>query len=181
MPSRVRSETAVRPAAIPYLGTSWVDRGAGYWWRRLLYALRWLVFYGFGSVMAIGVFLALVSDLSPQHRRVADTVEIAAASVCLVVGWVLQFRHSRSTPVPTPDEAWKRKRRFDEGKWRMQALRPLGILAAPAAPLLVPLLIGNTLPRVLSRRFPSEIGARRDYEERLAEARSRVPLRKKHH
>ncbi|MEU6423350.1 hypothetical protein [Streptomyces spiralis] len=167
--SRAPSETAgsaapARIPSLPGLGTSWYERGAGYWLRRVRTALLLLAVMALLCFASISLYQGFRTVLPAGGRPVADWMQVAASCVALVWGWVVQRRdHGRKLQdPPTPEEFRARKRAEVRGsvKWGV-AGRGLLALAAPVMPAFAAWCVGWSLATLTVREYPSEVGARR--------------------
>ncbi|WP_333771047.1 hypothetical protein [Streptomyces sp. IBSBF 2435] len=159
---------AVEPFALPVLGTSWLDRGFGYGVRRGVLALCTLLFVALVGATGTALYLGFVSVLPAGARVVVHVLEGAAAVVALAAGWVGQRR--AGTVAVSSEEAAAGRRAAGGSAARGFGNRGLAVLLSPVLPALVAYILGRSLAAVLVRETPREIGARLDYERRLAAA-----------
>jgi hypothetical protein len=174
MVSRASSEVPASgtgtPARIPDLkglGTSWYERGARYWLRRVRMAVFLLALMAFLCFAAISLYQGFRTVLPPTVRTVWDWAQAAASCVAVVWGWVVQRRrhHKDLLDPPAPDEFRSRKR--DETR-RAPGLafagRGLVVIAAPVMPAFAAFCVGWMVAMLTVREYPSEVGARRALE-----------------
>ncbi|MFE7116725.1 hypothetical protein ACFU99_15050, partial [Streptomyces sp. NPDC057654] len=97
---------AVEPEPVPFWGTTWVDRGVGYWLRRVALGGFHLVLMAFVAAIAGAFYEGFVSafGFSDSFRRGLDIVQGVLALGGLVVGFVRYRRKPAGAP-PTPKEA----------------------------------------------------------------------------
>ncbi|WUH90781.1 hypothetical protein OG900_12190 [Streptomyces sp. NBC_00433] len=158
----------VEPFALPILGTTWVDRGSRYWTRRSWLFLRSVPFVALGSFGLGAFYAAFVSFIPQPARTVVHIVEGAAAVAALGVGWVRE-RRVRDVPV-MPEEIPGQLRRSRANAERGRNMGALVMVFAPVAPGLIAYLLGVWLASVFVRVTRRELGARLDYDRRLAAA-----------
>ncbi|MGW7526054.1 hypothetical protein [Streptomyces sp. NPDC054783] len=169
MASRASSEApdARVPARIPSLnglGTSWYERGTGYWLRRVRLAVLMLAVLAFLCFAAVELYTGFRTVLPSGVRPVWDWAQVAGACAALPWGWVVQRRQHRGQLLdpPEPDEFRSRK----SGEVRRTAGlayvgRGLLVLAAPVLPALAGFAVGWSAGMLTVREYPSEVGARR--------------------
>lgn len=169
MASRASSDvSAARPRPeipkLPGLGTSWYERGAGYWARRIRTAVVVLPVMAFSCYIAVRLYSGVPrSDLPPTARMVWDWTQAVASAVAVVWGWMKQRRDHRKKILapPTPQQMWEAKRgdtRRAPGLARA-AFLPL-LIAAPVLPMIVAWGVGWFVAMLTVREYPSEVGAR---------------------
>lgn len=163
-----RPPGAVEPAPLPTLGTTWVERGGRYWVRRCRFALRAAPFALLGSFAAVAVYAGVASLVPSAVRPAVHIAEGAAALAALTAGWVRQRRANR-VPV-TPEAAWANRRRAARTAAGAYGKQGLAILMAPVLPAVMAYVLGLLLGAVFVRVTAAELGAREDYERRLAAA-----------
>ncbi|CAG6394300.1 hypothetical protein NMG29_18765 [Streptomyces cocklensis] len=159
---------AVEPFPLPFLGTSWVHRGFRYGVRRGLLVLTSLLFVAVVGATGTALYLGFVSLFPPGARVAVHAVEGAAALAALVAGWVRQ-RPVNRVPV-TPEQVAESRRRAGRAAARSYGNQGFAVLMTPVLPALAAYLLGGFLAALLVRETPREIGARQDYERRVAEA-----------
>lgn len=159
---------AVEPFSLPFLGTSWLHRGFGYGVRRGLLSLCTLLFVALVGALGTALYAGFVSVFPARVRVVIHVLEAAAAAVALVVGWVRQ-RGTMGVAVTPQEVAANRSsvRRAGAGGY---GNRGFAVLLSPVFPALAAYILGRSLAAVFVRETPREIGARADYERRLAAA-----------
>ena len=150
--------------ALPGLGTTWYERGARYWARRVWTAVLFFLVLAFICYIALRLYLGVPrSDLSPTVRTVWDWTQAAASGVAVVWGWMKQRRDHRRKLLapPTPQQMWDAKRgdtRRAPGLARAAVL-PL-LIAAPVLPAIVAWGVGWFVAMLTVHEYPSEVGAR---------------------
>jgi hypothetical protein len=160
----------VRPYPLRILGTTWLDRGPRYWARRALLALAGLLVYGGVCVLYGALSWAFVLHPLPRPWRPAGTAVLGAAALAaLGLGFARQWR-IRAVPVDR-DGLRRIRLRGREGAERGQALSWLLALVPPVSLALCAYGLGQIAAVLPLRRTPAELGARQDYERRLAAAR----------
>lgn len=159
---------AVEPFRLPYLGTTWLDRGSGYRLRRGLLVLVALLFVAVVGGAGVALYLGFASLFPPRARVLLHVLEGAAAAVSLVAGWVRQ-RPVNRVPV-TPEQVADRRRAAGRRAARGYGSQGLAVLCSPVLPALAAYLLGAVLSAAFVRVTPRELGARQDYERRLAAA-----------
>ncbi|MFG1812009.1 hypothetical protein [Streptomyces sp. NPDC049040] len=162
----------VEPFSLPFLGTSWVDRGFRYGVRRGLLVLTSLLFVAVVGAIGTALYLGFVSLFPPGARIALHAVEGAGALAALVAGWIRQRPVNRA-PV-TPEQVAESRGRAGRAAARSYGNQGLAVLMAPVLPALAAYLLGGFLAALFVRETPREIGARQDYERRLAEASRQV-------
>ena len=161
----------VQPYPLRILGTSWVDRGPRYWARRVFLGLAGLLLYGGVCVLYGALSWAFVLRPLPGPWRAACTaVQALAALGALGLGFARQWR-VRAVPVDR-DGLRRIRLRGRERAERGQALSWLFALVPPVSLVLCAYGLGQLAAVLPLRRTPAELGARQDYEERLAAARA---------
>src|ERR1700676_2086780 len=83
---------------LPFLGTTWYERGAGYWVRRAGYTLFWVLLLTLETTILGGLF-AFIRSSTQLGFYIALGIEIV---ICLVTGGYM----------------WARLRRQAEGLWK---------------------------------------------------------------
>jgi hypothetical protein len=169
MASRASSEIPasappVQIPALPGLGTSWYERGARYWLRRVGTAIFILVVMAMICFLAISLYQGFRDELPPTVRTVWDWAQVIASCVAVVWGWVVQRRSYREDLLdpPTPTQARNRKRAEIRRSPRLAiAGRGLLALAAPIMPAYAAWCVGWFVAMLTVREYPSEVGARR--------------------
>lgn len=158
----------MRPVSLPLLGVTWVDRGFGYRVRRALLGVCVVGYFAVATAIGTLLYLGFVSSFPAPARVVLHVLEGAAAAVALVTGWRRQRREGRTPvdPARIPEQR-ERARKVREGS--MGAAGFLALLS-PAVPALAALGLGAALAAAVAPATPRELGARADYERRLAEA-----------
>jgi hypothetical protein len=166
--SRASSKPPVLPQKIPYLGTSWQQRGAAYWLRRSWLTVWTLCYLAIVTSLIVAIYVGFASVLPTKVRLAWNIVQIAGSVFGLVWGLVRRRRQLRSTEPLTPAETWRREA---EGRRRRVggALSGpgLALIAAPVAPLLMAFFLGMVFANLSARELSAETGARLDYERRL--------------
>lgn len=161
----------VRPYPLRILGTAWVDRGPGYWARRALLGLVGLFLHGGVCALYGALSWAFVLHPLPRPWRAACTAVLGlAALAALGLGFARQWR-VRAVPVDR-DGLRRIRLRAEEGAARGQALSWLFALVPPVSLALCAYGLGQIAAVLPLRQTPAEIGARQDYERRLAAARA---------
>lgn len=160
MASSVKSPQ--EPRSVPWFGTRWVNRGVGYWVRRVLISLFFLAVVALTGGMTYGFTLGLTDGQS-----VAGKVFIAVY-VCLIVGAAAYMTRS----LIRQDKKGFNKLSYRAGSRARGAGSFLGVsgasgacLGQAAALLAVPLAVGFFLPifiRSLGRYWIGERQARRE-------------------
>ncbi|MDX3386139.1 hypothetical protein PV682_32480 [Streptomyces niveiscabiei] len=151
-----------------------------YWLSRTRTTLGQLLIMGMLSFAAVELYRGFVKEMPPVARLVCNCVQIAAACVAFVRGWIRQRREHREALLdpPTPEETWAVKRAHNRRAPRI-ALSGRGgliILAAPIAPAFLAYYDGWIAAWLTVREYPSEVGARRWLEEqRAAGLKARAP------
>jgi hypothetical protein len=149
---------------LPGLGTTWYERGARYWARRVWTAVLFFFVLAFVCYIALRLYLGVPrSDLSPTVRTVWDWTQAAASGVAVVWGWTKQRRDHRRKLLapPTPQQMWDAKRgdtRRAPGLARAGVL-PL-LIAAPVLPAIAAWGVGWFVAMLTVHEYPSEVGAR---------------------
>ncbi|MEV0266791.1 hypothetical protein AB0I49_36335 [Streptomyces sp. NPDC050617] len=152
------------PPALPGLGTTWYERGAPYWSRRVVTGVLWLAVTVFVCFLAVSLYQGFRDQLPSGVRTVWDGVQAVAGCAALVWGWLVQRRGHRAklADPPTPEQAWDRK---SDEKRRTTGPAALGrivaVLAAPVAPAVAAFALGWVCAVMTVREYPSEVGARR--------------------
>jgi hypothetical protein len=155
---------AARIPSLNGLGTSWYERGTGYWLRRVRLAVLMVAVLAFLCFAAIELYEGFRTVLPSSVRPVWDWAQVAGAVAALPWGWVVQRRQHRRQLLdpPEPDEFRGRKRAEVR---RSGALayggRGLLVLAAPVLPALTGFAVGWSAGMLTVREYPSEVGARR--------------------
>ncbi|MCQ9133352.1 hypothetical protein [Streptomyces hilarionis] len=158
------SEVPVPIPALPGLGTTWYERGARYWARRVWTAVLLLLVLAFVCYIALRLYLGVPrSDLSPSVRTVWDWTQAGASVVAAGWGWTKQRRDHRRKLLapPTPQQTGDAKR-GERGRatgLARAAVIPL-LIAAPVLPAVVAWGVGWFLAMLTVREYPSEAGAR---------------------
>ncbi|MFI1166136.1 hypothetical protein ACH4UM_21605 [Streptomyces sp. NPDC020801] len=165
----------VEPAAIPHLGTTWFDRGAGYWLRRIAHGCFQLALLLFAGLVVTAFYAGFWEAVGVPHS--ARTAVYAVTAVACLLSLVAGFVRTRRAPVeiPTPEQAWREHRSRQRrnaasaagGRWTL-------LLLAPVLPATVAWAIGTWAAPTLARRTAAEIGAREDYEHRVREQEERA-------
>jgi hypothetical protein len=168
---------AVEPFSLPFLGTRWVDRGPGYWVRRGLLTMGGLLFLAVVAALGTAFYLGFASLFPARARVVLHVVEAVAAAAALIAGWVAQRR--KNDVAVTPEEVLAARSRASRAGARAYGNQGLAVLLSPVLPALAAYVLGGLLAGVLVRETPRELGARLDYERRVAAA-SRGAERKAH-
>lgn len=178
MPSRTSAHDAAlgTPAqipALPGLGTTWYQRGARYWARRVLAAVLWLIVMAFVCYVGLQLYGSFRAELPPALRTVWDRVQVVGSCVTLVWGWLVQRRdhHRKLLDPPTPGQA-RRARLVQAGHSTRLALagRVLLLIATPVLPAYLAYCVGWLAAAFTVREYPSEVGARRALEARTGHA-----------
>ncbi|MFH8984831.1 hypothetical protein [Streptomyces varsoviensis] len=160
----------VEPEPVPFWGTTWVARGAGYWLRRVAVGLFQLVLMGFAAAVAGAFYEGFVGAFafSASFHRGLDVTQAVLAVAGLGCGFV---RHRRRPPSPPPTPKEARAARGRGGRRGSDALnsRWLLVVAVPVLPAVVAFGIGEVASAAFVRFTPAEIGARLDYERRVRE------------
>lgn len=159
----------VRPQPVKLLGTTWVERGAAYTWRRvgILFGRLWIVLLM--SIFAIGGAQLIVDKLHSGWRNAA----LAGAVLCAVLGFAWGIREVRrlATIDLTPEQWAERQRSFQlRFPWlRSPALLYfLLILLLPASgPFLFGFVASYFIGASCGRELPAERGARLQFEADL--------------
>ncbi|WP_329221584.1 hypothetical protein OG352_31415 [Streptomyces sp. NBC_01485] len=150
--------------SLPGLGTTWYERGARYWSRRVWTAVLFLLVLAFFCYIALMLYLGVPrSDLPPTVRTVWDWTQAVASAVAVVRGWVRQRRdhHKKLLAPPTPQQMWEAKR-GEGGRapgLARAAVLPL-LIAAPVLPAIVAWGVGWLVATLTVHEYPSEAGAR---------------------
>ncbi|MGQ4404636.1 hypothetical protein ACN6K4_006499 [Streptomyces hayashii] len=157
-------ETTVAVPSLPGLGTSWYERGARYWVRRLWTAVLLLLVLAFVCYLALRLYLGVPrSDLSATVRTVWDWTQAAASVVAAVWGWTRQRRDHRRKLADPPAPQQMRDAKRDESRratgLARAAVIPL-LIAAPVLPAIVAWGVGWFVAMLTVREYPSEAGAR---------------------
>ncbi|PAZ14884.1 hypothetical protein CLM62_16840 [Streptomyces sp. SA15] len=166
------SEAPVQIPKLPGLGTSWYERGARYWARRVRTAILVLLLLAFFCYIALRLYVGVPrSDLPPTARTVWDWTQAVASGVAVAWGWVKQRRDHRKKLLdpPTPQQMWEAKRGDSTrapGLARAAVL-PL-LIAAPVLPAIAAWGVGWFAAMLTVHEYPSEVGARRWLEERTS-------------
>ncbi|MHB9858392.1 hypothetical protein [Streptomyces sp. YIM S03343] len=169
MASRASSDTAaphdpVQIPSLPGLGTSWYERGARYWLRRVLTGLLWLTVLAFTCYVVVRLYQSFRADLPSTLRLVWDCAQVAVACMTLVWGWVAaRRRHEKALlDPPTPSEA-RAARRARAGRSVGLALagRILMLVVIPVMPAVFAYAVGEFLVVLAVRESAAEVGARR--------------------
>ncbi|MEU6774726.1 hypothetical protein [Streptomyces sp. NPDC046759] len=165
----------VEPAAIPRLGTTWFDRGAGYWLRRIAHGCIQLALLLFVGLVVTAFYAGFWEAVGVP--RSARTAVYAVTAVACLLSLLAGFVRTRRAPVeiPTPEQAWREHRSRQRrnaasaagGRWTL-------LLLAPVLPATVAWAIGTWAAPTLARRTAAEIGAREDYERRVREQEERA-------
>lgn len=159
---------SVQIPSLPGLGTTWYERGARYWLRRVLTGILWLAVLTFAFWILLGIYMGFLSGMSPTVRTVWNSVLAAASCVTVVWGWVAQRRRHREALLnpPTPEQTRQAKRdRARRNVGVTFAGRGLVLLAAPVLPALIAYAIGEFLAVLTVRESAAEVGARRWLEK----------------
>lgn len=114
------------------------------------------------------LYLGFVSLFPDRVRIVLHVVEGAAAPAALATGWVRQHPVNR-TPV-APEQVAASRKRAGRAAAKAYGNQGLAVLMAPVLPAIAAYLLGSFLAALFVRETPREIGARQDYERRLAGA-----------
>jgi hypothetical protein len=127
---------------VPFVGTRWVDRGAGYWWRRIGGTV--LLLLGFAVIGGASVWLA-VSLLTGSSGMVIGAIWLATVLPGLWTGW----RRVRRLPRPPAREP-----RSPRLGCLILVLLPYtaGLCLALFLAALRPQFLGETRARTQSRR-----------------------------
>jgi hypothetical protein len=178
MASRVSSERPyplvlppnVCPLPVKLLGTTWVDRGAAYKWRRvgILIGRLWIVLLM--SVFAIGGVRLILDKLHSGGWRVAA---LSGAACCAVLGFVWGIREVRrlATMDLTPEQWADRQKSFRlQFPWlRSPALLYfiLVLLLPASGPFLLGFVASYFIGASCGSELPAERGARLQFEAEL--------------
>lgn len=168
MVSRASSEvpvpgSSVQIPSLPGLGTTWYERGARYWLRRVFTGILWLAVLAFAFWVLLGIYVGFFSGMSPTVRTTWNSVLAATSCVTVVWGWVAQRRRHREALLnpPTPEQTRQAKRdRARRNVGLTFAGRGLVLLAAPVLPALVAYAVGEFLAVLTVRESAAEVGAR---------------------
>ncbi|MFI1069596.1 hypothetical protein [Streptomyces puniciscabiei] len=143
----------VEPAAIPRLGTTWFDRGAGYWLRRTAHGCCQLALLLFAGLVVTAFYAGFWEAAGVP--RFARTAVYAVTAVACLLSLVAGFVRTRRAPVeiPTPEQAWREHRSRQRrnaasaagGRWTL-------LLLAPVLPATVAWAIGTWAAPTLARR-----------------------------
>lgn len=150
--------------ALPGLGTSWYERGARYWLRRVATAVLWLVVLAMVYWLSLALYTGFVSGMPPTLRTAANWVQGAGTVVAAVWGWARQRRdhHRQLLAPPTPREAWEARRGSSgRGPGRVALGRGLVLVLAPVMPVVAAWIVGWSAAMLTVRTYPNEVGARR--------------------
>ncbi|MFF4133880.1 hypothetical protein ACFY1B_20475 [Streptomyces mirabilis] len=74
-----------RIPALPGLGTTWYERGARYWLRRVSGAVLWFAVLAFACYIALALYQSFRGDLPSDVRRVGDWAQVVVSCVALVL------------------------------------------------------------------------------------------------
>jgi zinc transporter ZupT len=152
---------AVQPEPVRGLGLTWVDRGPGYWMRRMLLTLLWLLIFAFATALSAAFAVIVLKHGNPVAFQA--TVITAAAAVIVASGYATVQSLQRA------ESGTSRRRR----SW----LLPVGAPLRPVANTLIGGLFivlcafiatgaGAVLVVFTCRRnYPGETTARRRLEE----------------
>jgi hypothetical protein len=162
----------VRPLPVKLLGTTWVERGAAYKWRRvgILIGRLWIVLLM--SIFAIGGAQLIVNTLHSTGWRNAA---LAGATLCAVLGFAWGIREVRrlATIDLTPEQWAERQRSFQlRFPWlRSPALLYfILILLLPASgPFLFGFIAAYFIGASCGHELAAERGARLQFESELRE------------
>ncbi|WP_367320480.1 hypothetical protein [Streptomyces sp. HUAS ZL42] len=169
MASRASSEAPapgapVRIPSLPGLGTTWYERGARYWLRRVLGAALWFAVLAFFCYIALVLYGSFRDTLPPTARTVWDWAQALASCAAVVWGWRVQRRDHRAKLLdpPTPDQARRTKREETRRSVGLTlAGRALFLIAAPVLPAGAAWCVGWVVAAFTVRESASEVGARR--------------------
>lgn len=169
MASRASSEIPasmahVRIPALQGLGTTWYQRGARYWLRRVWTAVLLLTVLAFLCFASISLYQGFRTVLPPTVRTAWDWAQVVAACIAVVWGWLVQRRrhHKDLLDPPDPDEFRARKRDETRRSTGLAVVgRALVLIAAPVMPALAAFALGWSVAMLTVREYPSEVGARR--------------------
>lgn len=174
MVSRASSEVpvpSVQVPSLPGLGTTWYERGARYWLRRVFTGMLWLAVLALAYMALLGIYVGFCSGVSPTVRTVWNSVLAIASCMTFVWGWVAQRRRHRVALLdpPTPTQTLQAKRdRARRNVGLTFAGRGLVLLAAPVLPALIAYAFGEFLAVLTVRESAAEVGARRWLEKHLS-------------
>jgi 4-amino-4-deoxy-L-arabinose transferase-like glycosyltransferase len=148
---------------LPGLGTTWYERGARYWARRVWTAVLFLLVLAFICYVALMLYLGVPrSDLPPTVRTVWDWTQAVASGVAVVWGWMKQRRdHRRKLLAPPTPQQMREAKRGESGRapgLARAAVLPL-LIAAPVLPAIVAWGVGWLVAMLTVREYPSEVGA----------------------
>lgn len=167
----VAAAGGVEPYPLPVLGTTWLDRGPRYWARRALLAAGGLLFYGGVCVLYGALCWAFLLHPLPGPWRWACTAVLGLATLGgLGSGYARQWRR-RAVPVGR-DEVRRIRLRGQQGAAWGDALSWLFVVVPPVSLVICARGLGQLAAVLPLRRTPAELGAREDYERRLAAARA---------
>ena len=162
------SRTPAKIPALPGLGTTWYERGARYWLRRVRTAVLLLIVMAFLCFAAISLYRGFRTVLPPSARTVWDWAQVIASCGAPIWGWVVQRRshHRDLQDPPAPDEFRSRKRDETRRSTGLALAGRVGVLiAAPVMPALAAWGVGWCAAMLTVREYPSEVGARRWMQE----------------
>lgn len=153
--------------ALPWVGTTWYERGRPYWLRRL----GLILFSGFSVTLFGGIlalFLNAVHEDSPRAFYILLGIETAFS---LITGGYLVYRTIRH-PAPLSDILNPHKRSWTRfGRWGVGigVLARAGSALAGALVVLVAALTVGVLLGVLMRSFTPVLPTERQARQKLAE------------
>jgi hypothetical protein len=152
---------AVQPESVRGLGLTWVDRGPGYWVRRMLLTLLWLLIFAFAAALSATFAVIVLKHGNPVAFQA--TVITAAAAVIVASGYATVQSLQRA------ESGTSRRRR----SWLLPVAAPLRpvantligglfiVLCAFIATGAGAVLVASTL----RRNYPGETRARRQLKE----------------
>jgi hypothetical protein len=166
LPPRTALPRDVVVESLSGLGTTWYDRGAGYWARRAGLALMWAVVITLVTLLVVG-FLGAIRSSSKTGFYVALAVEVAWSLV--IIGWFTVRTVRRWNDPAPPRRQPGRSRRAASGGAALGVLARSGFLIGQAFLVIGSLFfLGLYVAMFLSYLLP-EIPAERQARLRLAQ------------
>jgi hypothetical protein len=169
-PARDRLPPGVRIERLPVLGTSWYDRRAGYWLRRIWLFFLMAILVAVGSAF-VGGFLAGIKSSSQTGFVVVLIIEVAWSLA--IIGYLMTRTFQRWNNLePAPKPLTRRQRRTVGAGGALGALAQAGFVVGQFIlvvgsvlffGLYVTLLIYTLLPE-----YPPEHKARLRLAEQIA-------------
>jgi hypothetical protein len=163
--SALPRDVTVEP--LPGLGTTWVDRGAAYWRRRVGLALMWAVIVTLVTAIVIG-FLGAIRGSSQTGFYAAAAVEVAWSLA--IIGWFTVGTVRRWNDPAPPRRLTGRSRRAGQGGAALGVIARSGFLIGQAFLVIGSLFFLGLYVALFVAYLLPEIPAERQARLRLSQA-----------